>query len=34
MFLSSYMWPYYTDYDKDVIFEEDKEEDEAYFFAG
>ena len=34
MFLSSYMWPCCTDYDKDVIFEEDEEEDEAYFFAG
>ena len=34
MFLSSYMWPCCTDYDEDVIFEEDKEEDEAYFFVG
>jgi hypothetical protein len=34
MFLSSYMWPCRTDYDEDVIFEEDEEEDEAYFFAG
>ena len=34
MFLSSYMWPCCTDYDEDVIFEEDEEEDEAYFFAG
>jgi hypothetical protein len=28
------MWPCRTDYDADVIFEEDEEEDEAYFFAG
>ena len=34
MFLSSYMWLCCIDYDEDVIFEEDKEEDEAYFFAG
>ena len=34
MFLLSYMWPCCTDYDEDVIFEEDEEEDEAYFFAG
>ena len=34
MFLSSYMWPCCTDYDEDVIFELDEEEDEAYFFAG
>ena len=34
MFLSSYMWPCCTNYDEDVIFEEDEEEDEAYFFAG
>ena len=34
MFLSSYMWLCCTDYDEDVIFEEDEEEDEAYFFAG
>ena len=33
MFLSSYMWPCCIDYDEDVIFEEDEEEDEAYFFA-
>jgi hypothetical protein len=33
MFLSSYMWPCHADYDEDVIFEEDEEEDEAYFFA-
>ena len=33
MFPSSYMWPCFTDYDEDVIFEEDEEEDEAYFFA-
>ena len=29
MFLSSYMWLCCTDYDEDVIFEEDEEEDEA-----
>jgi len=34
MFLSAYMWLCYTDYDEDVIFEEDEEEDEVYFFAG
>ena len=34
MFLSSYIWPCCTDYDEDVIFEKDEEEDEAYFFAG
>ena len=34
IFLSSYMWPCCTDYDEDVIFEEDEEDDEAYFFAG
>jgi hypothetical protein len=34
MFLSSYMWPCHIVYDEDVIFEEDEEEDEAYFFAG
>jgi hypothetical protein len=34
MFLSSCMWPCCTDYDEDVIFKEDKEEDETYFFAG
>ena len=34
MFLSSYMWPCCIDYDEDVIFEEDEEVDEAYFFAG
>ena len=34
MFLSSYMWPCCIDYDEDVVFEEDEEEDEAYFFAG
>ena len=34
MFLSSYMWSCCTDYDEGVIFEEDEEEDEAYFFAG
>ena len=34
MFLSSYMWPCCTDYDEDVISEEDEEEDEAYFFVG
>ena len=33
MFLSSYMWLCCTDYDEDVIFEEDEEEDEAYFFV-
>jgi hypothetical protein len=33
MFLSSYMWSCRTDYDEDVIFEEDKKEDEVYFFA-
>jgi hypothetical protein len=27
------MWPCRTDYDADVIFEEDEEEDEAYFFT-
>jgi hypothetical protein len=34
MFLSAYMWPCCTGYDEDVIFEDDEEEDEAYFFAG
>ena len=34
MFLSSYMWLCCTDYDEDVIFEEDEEDDEAYFFTG
>jgi hypothetical protein len=33
MFHSSYMCPCCTDYDADVIFEDDKEDDEAYFFA-
>jgi hypothetical protein len=28
------MWLCCIDYDEDVIFEEDEEEDEAYFFAG
>jgi hypothetical protein len=28
------MWSCRTNYDEDVIFEEDKEEDEVYFFAG
>jgi hypothetical protein len=31
MFLSSYMWSCHTDYDEDVIFEEDEEEDERTF---
>jgi hypothetical protein len=30
MFLSSYMWSCHADYDEDVIFEEDEEEDEAH----
>ena len=34
IFCSSYMCPCCTDYDADVIFEDDEEEDEAYFFAG
>ena len=33
MFLSSYMWPCCPDYDENLIFEEDEEEDEASFFT-